>query len=102
MVADKTGGRVFVMIEEKPHNSFEGRDQQLILIDRLLLQDGFADVEDMAGVHAVDAVQLNIFRRSFENGLHRLFGVDHFLHQLEQGGIGPGFIHGEGEWGRPA
>ena len=94
MIADKTGGRVFVMVEEKPHDSLERRDEELVFIDRLLLQNGFADVEDMAGVHAVNAVQLHVFRRNFEDLLHRLFGRQHFLHQLEQGGIGLGFIHG--------
>lgn len=95
MVTNKTGGRVFVMIEEKSHDAFEGGDQELVFIDRLLLQNGFADVEDMAGVHAVNAVQLHVFRRYFEDLLDGLFGRYHFLHQLEKGGIGPGFIHGQ-------
>ncbi len=62
MIANKTGGRVFVMVEEKPHDALERRDEELVFIDRLLLQNGFADVEDMAGVHAVNAVQLHVFR----------------------------------------
>lgn len=94
MVTNKTGGRVFVMIEEKSHDAFEGGNQELVFIDRLLLQNGFADVEDMAGVHAVNAVQWHVFRRYFEDLLDGLFGGYHFLHQLEQGGIGLGFIHG--------
>ena len=68
----------------------------MVFVDRLLLQDGFADVEDMAGVHAVNAVELDILRRRLENGLHRLFGVDHFRHQLEEGGILTGLLPGGG------
>lgn len=75
------------MLEQIIHHSFQGIDQQLILIDRRFLQNSFADVEDMAGVHTVDAVELDILRRRLENGLYRLFGVDHFRHQLQEGGI---------------
>ena len=95
MVTNKTGGRVFVMIEEKSHDAFEGGNQELVFIDCLLLQNGFADVEDMAGVHTVNAVQWHVFRGYFEDRLDGLFGGYHFLHQLEKGGIGPGFIHGQ-------
>ncbi len=101
MVTNKTGGRVFVMIEEESHDAFEGGNQELVFIDRLLLQNGFADVEDMTGVHAVNAVQLHVFRRYFENLLDSLFGRYHFLHQLEKGGIGSGFIHGQEAGWRP-
>ncbi len=94
MITNKSGGRIFVMVKQKPHDSLERRNEELVFIDRLLLQNGFTDVENMAGVHTVNAVQLHIFRRNFENRLHRLFGRHHFLHQLEQGGIGLGFIHG--------
>jgi len=48
----------------------------------------------MAGVHAVNAVQLDVFRRYFEDVLHRLLGGQHFLHQLLEGGIVTGLIHG--------
>ena len=37
MVTNKTGRCVFVMIEEKSHDAFEGGNQELIFIDRLLL-----------------------------------------------------------------
>lgn len=72
----------------------------MVLIDRLLLQDGFADVEDMAGVHPVNAVQLDIFRRVCKNVLHRPFGFGHFLQQLQEIGRGrrvplSGFSHGK-------
>ncbi len=100
MVTNKTGRRVFVVIEEISHDAFEGGDQELIFIDCLLLQNGFADVEDMAGVHAVNTVQWHVFRRNLEDLLDGLFGRHHFLHQLEQGGIGPGFIHGKEDGGR--
>ncbi len=96
MVTDDLRRIFLAFLEQEIHHPFQGIDQQLILIDRLLLHHGFADVEDMAGVHAVNAVQLDVLRRNLEDGLHRLFGVDHFRHQLEQGGIGAGFIHEEG------
>ncbi len=85
MVADELRRLVRPFMKQKVDHPFQGVDQQLIAVDGLLLHHGFADVEDMAGVHAVNAVQLNIFRRDFEDVLHRLFGGDHFLHQLLEG-----------------
>ena len=47
----------------------------------------------MAGVHTVNAVELDIFRRDFEDVLHRLFGGYHFLHQLKKCSIWGGVNH---------
>jgi hypothetical protein len=96
VVADKLRRFPLPFLEQIIDYAFERIDQQLVAVDGLFLQNGFADVEDMAGVHPVDAVQLNVFRRYFEDGLHRLFGVNHFLHQLQEGGILTGVIHGRG------
>ncbi len=80
MVTDELGRFPLPFLNQKIDDALERIDQQLIAVDRLLLQNGFADVEDMAGVHTVNAVQLHIFRRNFEYVLYRLFGGHHFLH----------------------
>jgi len=82
MVADEPGRFRLAFLEEEINHPFQRVDQQLVAVDCLLLHHGFADVEDMAGVHAVNAVELYIFRRDFEDVLHRLFGGCHFLHEL--------------------
>lgn len=87
MVADELGRFPIPFLEQKINHPFQRIDQQLIAVNRRFLHHGFADVEDVAGVHPVNAVQLNVFRRYFEDVLHRLFGFDHFLHQLEKSGI---------------
>jgi len=96
VVTDEPGRFPLPFLEQEIHHAFQRVDQQLITVDCLLLHHGFADVEDMAGVHTVNAVELDVFRGNFEDGLHRLFGVDHFRHQLEQSGVLAVFIHGEG------
>ena len=96
VVADEPGRFPLPFLEQKIDDAFECVDQQLIAVDRLFLHHGFADVEDMAGVHAVNAVELDVLRRNLENVLHRLFGVDHFRHQLLEGCVLAGFIHGKG------
>ena len=65
MVADELRRFPLPFLEQEIHHPFQRIDQQLIAVDRLFLQNGFADVEDMAGVHTVNAVQLDIFRRKF-------------------------------------
>ena len=80
MVADEPGRCLLPFLEQEIHHPPQRVDQQLIAVDCLFLQNGFADVEDMAGVHAVDTVELDIFRRDFEDVLHRLFGGHHFCH----------------------
>lgn len=85
MLADEPGGLRLTLLEQKVNHPFQGIDQQLVAVDCRFLHHGFADVEDVAGVHAVDAVQLDVFRRGFEDGLYRLFGSQHFLHQLLEG-----------------
>lgn len=90
MVADELSRFRLAFMEQIIDHPFEGIDQQLIAVDRLLLHHGFADVENMAGVHTVNAVELDVFRRNFEDVLHRLFGGCHFLHQLLEGGLLPG------------
>lgn len=80
MVADKPGRFRLTLLEQEVHHPFQRVDQQLIAVDCLLLHHGFADVEDVAGVHTVNAVQLDIFRRYFEDFLNRLFGRHHFRH----------------------
>jgi len=84
MVADELRRLFAVSLYQKRDNPFEGIDQQLILVRRRFLQGGLADVEEVAGVHAVDAVQLNIFRRKLELRLHRLLGFGDVLHELAE------------------
>lgn len=101
MVADELRRAVLAFPDQEFHDAPERVDQQLIAVDRLFLHHGFADVENMAGVHPINAVQLDVFRRNLEDRLHGLFGRQHFLHELEEGGILTGgllagIIHGEG------
>ena len=97
MVADEPGRFPLPFLDQEIDHASKCVDQQLIAIDRLFLHHGFANVEDMAGVHPVDAVQLDIFRRNFEDVLYSLFRIEHFLHQLLESGILVNVVHG---WGR--
>ena len=93
MIADEPGRFPLPFLNQEIDHAFKRVDQQLIPVDRLLLHHGFADVEDMAGVHAVNTMELDVLRRNFKDVLHRLFGVDHFRHQLLESGVLASFIH---------
>lgn len=94
MVTDEPGRFPLPFLQQEIHHASQRIDQQLVAVDRLLLHHGFANVEDVAGVHAMNTVQLHIFRRDFEDVLHRLFGGNHFLHQLVKGGIRTNLLPG--------
>ena len=96
MVADELRRFPLAFLKQEIDHALERVDQQLIAVDGLLLHHGFADVEDMAGIHTVNAVQLDIFRRNFKDVLHRLFGVDHSRHQLLESGVLADLSHGKG------
>ena len=96
MVSDELGRFPLPFLQQEIHHDSQRVDQQLVAVDRLLLHHGFSDVEDMAGVHAVNTMQLDIFRRDFEDVLHRLFGSHHFLHQLEKSRILMSILTGGG------
>jgi len=93
MVADELRHIVFPVFQKKPHHATERIDQQLIRIRRPFLQQRFADVEDVPDVHAVDAVQLHLFRRVAQDLLNRPLHRRHLVQQCGECGIGPGLTH---------
>lgn len=92
MVAHKLRHGVLALIQQKPHHSAQRVDQQRLLVRRLFLHERLADVEDVADIHAVDAVQLHLLRRMPQDVLDRVPQRRHFFQQTQQGGIG--FSHG--------
>ncbi len=94
MVADELRHPLFPAFQQKPHHGAERVDKQCLLVRRLFLQKRFADVEDVADVHAVDAVQLHLFRRVAQNLLDRLPQRPHLFQQNYESGIRPGVSHG--------